>query len=311
VSGIGIVINPHARLNRRAHARAEQFSELVKGDGLVCETESLEEMAAVAREFRERDIDLLAVCGGDGSFFRTLSALVRVYGNHPLPRFLPLRAGSMNTICHSVGWRRGTPERVLVKAVAAYRAGRPLEVTERHLLCVDGEHYGFMVGAGSIVNFLRLYYGLPGRGPWAAAALLGRLALSALGRTALARSVTQRTEADIDCDDERVPHRQFTVIYASSIDEIGLGFKATYLATRKRGFFHLIAGPLQVRHALRGVHRLRKGWPLDLDVLYDNLAQHVRVEFSRPTEYMIDGDILGPVTSLDVVIGPRLTIIHR
>src|SRR5262249_62264653 len=115
-------------------------------------------MAAVAREFRHERIDILAVCGGDGSFFRTLTAIVRAYAGDPLPHFLPLRAGSMNTIARSVGCRRGSPERVLADTVVDYRAGRPFETTERHLMVVNQQDLGFMVGAGAIVSFLRVYY---------------------------------------------------------------------------------------------------------------------------------------------------------
>jgi diacylglycerol kinase (ATP) len=311
VPGIGVVINPYAGKNRRLRERATQFSKAVGSDGLVRETGSLAEMEEVAREFRQQAIDILAICGGDGSFFHTLSAMVRAYGAEPLPRFLPLRAGSMNTLARSVGCRRGRPERVLAHAVADYRAGRPFEFTERHLIAVNGEHYGFMVGAGTIVNFLRLYYGAPGRGPGAAAKLVARVAVAAVMRSALARGLFQPTEADIECDGERVPHRRFTVIYASSITDIGLGFKATYLATRKRGFFHLLAGPVGATQVLRRLRRLRRGWPLEIDELYDNLAQRVRVEFPRPTHYMIDGDILEAVTTLEVLTGPRLTIIRK
>ena len=311
MSGFGVIINPHARRNRKQRDRLEQFSDLLGSDGVVHATESLDEMEEVARELRARHIDILAVCGGDGSFFRTLSAVVRAYEGEPLPHFLPLRAGTMNTIARSLQWRRGSPEQALERTVADYRAGRPFETTERHLIAVDGQHFGFMVGAGSIVNFLRVYYGESGRGPWAAAKLVARVACSALGRTTLARSVFQRTEADIDCDAERVPHRRFTIIYASSITDIGLGFKPTYLATRKLGFFHLIAGPVSAGEVIRGLHRLRHGWPLDLDALYDNLAQRVRIEFSRPTEYMIDGDVLNAVERVEMVTGPRLTIIHK
>ncbi|MFI5364389.1 MAG: diacylglycerol/lipid kinase family protein [Candidatus Binatia bacterium] len=311
MAGIGVVVNPHAGKNRRERERAEQFVRAVGSDGLVRQTGSLAEMAEVACEFRERRIDILAVCGGDGSFFRTLSAMLHAYGDAPLPRFLPLRAGSMNTIARSVGCRHGGPERVLAHIVADYRAGRPFELTERHLLRVNDQYFGFMVGAGVIVNFLRLYYGGKRRGPRAAAQVLARVVLSALSGTALARGLLQYTEADIDCDGERVPHRRFNLIYASSITEIGLGCKATYLATRKRGYFHLLAGPVRALQVIRRLRRLRHGWPLAIDTLYDNLAQRVRVEFPRPTHYMIDGDICDAVTVLDVTTGPRLTIICK
>jgi diacylglycerol kinase family enzyme len=311
VPGIGVVLNPNARANRRSRDRAQLFTDAVGKDGIVRQTGSLAEMEQLAHEFRQRRIDILAVCGGDGSFFRTLSAMVRAYGNEPLPQFLPLRAGSMNTIARSVGCRRGRPERVLAHTVADYRAGRPFEVTERHLIQVNGEHFGFMIGAGVVVDFLQVYYASGRPGPRTAGKLFARVILSGLTHSAFSRGLFKPVEADIDCDDERIPHRRFTFIYASSITDIGLGLQATYLATRKRGFFHLLAGPILPRHVLPRLWRLWRGRPLELDQLYDNLAQHVRVEFSRPSHYMIDGDVLGVVPRLDVVTGPRLTIIQK
>jgi len=311
VSGFGVVVNPHAGQNRHEREREQRFITTVGSDGLVRETGSLDEMEQLAHEFRDRQIDVLAICGGDGSFFRTISAMVRAYGDEPLPRFLPLRAGSMNTIAHSVGCRHGTPERVLASAVADYRAGRPFELTERQLIKVDGGHYGFMVGSGSIVNFLQVYYGGKGSGPWVATKLFSRIVTSAVFGTALARRLLQHVEADIDCDGERVPHRRFNVIYASSITDIGLGFHITYLATRKPHFFHLLAGRLRATQVLSGLRRLRRGWPLEVASLYDNLAQRVSVEFLRPTHYMIDGDVLPAVSALAIASGPRLTIIQK
>ena len=309
--GFGVVINPHAGKNRHERERKQRFTALVGADGLVGETGSLEELEELAHEFHRRRIDILAICGGDGSFFRALSAVVRAYGDTPLPRFLPLRAGSMNTIARSVGCRHGSPERVLASAVDDYRAGRPFELTERQLIQVDGRHHGFMIGAGAIVNFLQVYYGGKGRGPIAAARVLSRAVTSAVFRTQLARRILQYVEADIDCDGERVPHRRFNVIYASSITDIGLGFQATYLATRKPGYFHLLAGRLRATQVVRRLRWLRRGWPLGIPEMYDNLAQHVSVEFPRPTHYMIDGDVLDAVPALEVASGPRLTIIRK
>lgn len=309
--GFGVVINPHAGKNRHERERLQRFTATVRSDGLVCETESIDELEDLARDFRDRRIDVLAICGGDGSFFRALSAMVRAYGDEPLPRFLPLRAGSMNTIASSVGCRHGSPERMLASALSDYRGGRPFELTERQLIQVAGRHYGFMVGAGSIVNFLQVYYGGTGRGPWAATTCFTRTVTSAVFGTALARGVLQHVEADIDCDGERVPHRRFNVVYASSLTDIGLGFHATYLATRKPGFFHLLAGRLKATQLVLRLRRLRRGWPLEVSTLYDNLAQRVTVEFPRPTHYMIDGDVLAAVSTLEIVSGPRLTIIQK
>ncbi|MGH7896179.1 MAG: diacylglycerol/lipid kinase family protein, partial [Candidatus Binatia bacterium] len=202
--GIGVVVNPHAGGNGRRPDRARRFEEIVGNAGTVRVTPDLASIEQVAREFAGACVDIVAVCGGDGSHFRTLSALRRAYGTATLPLFLPLRAGTMNYIARSIACMRGRPEHVLAHVVHDYRHGRTHDVVERHLLVVNDEHAGFVVGCGVIVNYLRLYYSQPRAGPLTATRLLVRLVTSALAGTSLVRGVFRRVEADVDCDDERV-----------------------------------------------------------------------------------------------------------
>lgn len=308
---LAVIVNPHAGQNRRERERVPRLREIVGDRGEVFEPASLEELSELSARLAHDPPGVLAVCGGDGSFFRTLSCLIAARPGSALPLFLPLPAGSMNTVARSVGLPGASPEKVLSRVVGALRQGRPLPTTERHLIRVGPDQYGFMVGAGVIVNFLQVYYARPGRGPIAAARLFGRGLLSGIFRTRLTRGLLQGFDADVTCDDDRVPHRRYNVLYASTIEDIGLGFRATYLAHRKRGFFHLLAGtvsPLQVAVRLA---RLRHGCPLGIPSLYDNLAREVRVEFARPTPYMIDGDVLEPVNCLELATGPRLSVVIR
>ena len=223
--GIGVVVNPHAGSNRRRPERARKFAEIVGDQGMVRVTPDLAAIEEVAREFAAARIDILAVCGGDGSHFRTLSALRRAYPNGELPLFLPLRAGTMNYIARSIGCMRGGPEHVLAHVVHDYRHGRTHDVVERHLLVVNREHAGFVFGCGVIVNYLQLYYSQPKPGPVTATRLLARLVGSAVAGTSLVRGVFRRVVADVDCDDERVPYRTFTVILGGTVTHIALGFK--------------------------------------------------------------------------------------
>ena len=179
--GIGVVVNPHAGANRIAGPeRVEVFSDLVGSDGLVRVTESVEAIEEVAREFRDRGTEILAVCGGDGSYHCTLSGFRAVYGDAPLPMLLPLRAGTINYLADAIGGRRGKPEQVLARVVRDHRQGRTHETTERDLLRVNGREHGFVLSFGTAVNFLRIYYALDRQGPLRAAARLSRLIVSAL-----------------------------------------------------------------------------------------------------------------------------------
>ena len=234
--GIGVVVNPHARGNIDGGAeRAERLGEVVGHDGVVRVTQSVREIQDVAREFRQRGTEILAICGGDGSYHCTLSGFRAVYGDEPLPLLLPLRAGTINYVADATGGRRGRPEGMLARVVRDYRTGHNYETTERDLLRVNGVEHGFVLSFGTAVNYLRAYYAMDKQGPVQAARLLARLIFSALAGTHAARAVFQATTADVECDDQPVPFRQFTFFFAATVDRIALGFRPTYLATRKRG----------------------------------------------------------------------------
>ncbi len=273
-------------------------------------TPDLDSIEHVAREFADANIDILAVCGGDGSHFRTLSAMFRAYGDQPLPLFLPLRAGTMNYIARSIDCIRGGPEHVLSHVVGVYRHGRTHDTVDRHLLVVNDKHAGFVIGCGVIVNYLKLYYSEPGPGVVPATRLLVRLVWSALIGTSLTRGVFRRVEADVDCDEYRVPFRTFTVILGGTITHVALGFKPMYLAARKRHHFHLLAGPIGPLRLARKIVRFHKGFPLEEPEFYDNLARTAVIRFAAPTSFMMDGDILDPVPMLTIKTGPVLTMIR-
>ena len=97
-------------------------------------------MDTVAAELAERRVDIVAVCGGDGSQFRALSALRKAWPGDDLPLFLPLRAGTMNYIARSIGCMRGGPEHVL-----AYLANytHRIAISNRRIRTFDGETVTF------------------------------------------------------------------------------------------------------------------------------------------------------------------------
>lgn len=309
MGGLGIVVNPYAGGNHRHAQRVARLTDLVGTAGWVREPRAFDELAGVVREYRDRGVDVLAVCGGDGSFFRVLSAAGAVYGGEGFPRFLPLRAGSMNTIANGLGCPRWSPERMVTAVVAMReRGGRP-PVQSRLLLRVNGTHLGFMSGAGVIVGFLQAYYeaGRPGR--LGAALVLGRLAASALTGGPFVARVLRRVEASVDSDGVRVPFETFSVLYASTIADIGLGFRPTYRAGERPDRFHLLAGPVTAKELLRVLGRIRRGVPTGSPHLADRLAQRVRIEFARPEPYMVDGDVLESTERLSIEAGPTIEIV--
>jgi len=311
MSGIGVVVNPRAGRNLRAGDRADRLGDVLGGHGWVRTPATLEQLCDVAAECRNRGVELLGVCGGDGTLARTLSALVRVYGADALPAIVPLRAGTMNTVARAMGCPRWEPERMLAEIAATYRRGGALDATEHQLVRVNGGDYGFMIGAGAPVEFLRLYYDQPRPGGAAAARLLARLAGSAVVRGAMVRRLFAPMRAAVHCDGVRVPFDAYTVIYASTIEDIGLGFRPTYRARERPGHVHVFAGPIGAVEFVRRLPAIKRGRATGSAQVHDGLARTVRVEFRQPTFYMIDGDIIGSTTRLTVEPGPLVRVIRR
>jgi hypothetical protein len=195
-------------------------------------------------------------------------------------------------VADAIGGRRGRPENVLARVVRDYRQGRLYETTERDLLRVNGVEYGFVLSFGTAVNYLRLYYAMEKQGVLRAAGLLTRLIFSALAGTHISRAVFQATAADVECDGEPVPFRQFTFFFAATVDRIALGFRPTYLGTRKRGYMHLLGGPIPAMRLIRRAIRIYRGFPTGDPMLFDNLGRRATIRFFRPEAYMLDGDIL-------------------
>lgn len=311
MSGIGIIYNPHAKANRNGAGDRIRRLETVVGDaGIVRVTHSLDELHDAAREFHRHDIDTVGVCGGDGSYHCTLTAMDSVYGNDPLPKLLPLRAGTINYVADAVGGSRGRPELAVARLLRDRRQGVTDIATEFDVMRVNGKELGFLLGFGTIVNFLRAYYALDKQGPWQASRLLTRLILSAIFGTHVARAVFQPVECDIEVDGDPIPFRQFTFFLGATVDRIALGFKPTYLGRRKRGFFHVIGGPIPATRLIRRIMRIYRGFPIYEPQLYDNVGQRMVIRFFRPSYYMLDGDILPPVDRLEIDVARRVTLIR-
>ncbi|TFH25661.1 MAG: hypothetical protein E4H03_00085 [Myxococcales bacterium] len=310
MGGIGIIVNPRASGNKRRPGRVARFESIVGDDGEVIATSDLAELDAALVRFRDDRAEIVAVCGGDGSFFHVISRMVRLWGERPLPLLLPLRAGTINNLARTIGARRRCAESMLAHVIKDYRQGRTHEVTERNLICVNGEHYGYIVGAGLITNFLRLYYSGRKPGPLRAFGLLSVCGISWIFGTSLIGAVVTTIEADVECDGEHVPYRGYTMILASSVAHIGLGVKPFYLSARKRGYYHLLAGSSTAGQLLGKLWRFFRGFPADLDNLYDNVAAHVVIEFAEPQPYTINGEILDPVRVLTLEPGPRVSFVR-
>src|SRR5690349_1009041 len=103
MGGIGVVLNPRSRQNRRDPAAASRLARTLGDQGVVRMARTREDLARIAEDFRKLKIDVLGISGGDGTNHITLTGFLEVYSDEPLPPIAFLRGGTMNTVANAVG----------------------------------------------------------------------------------------------------------------------------------------------------------------------------------------------------------------
>ncbi len=309
MSGIGVIVNPNASGNRGKESRVARLCAILGDDGEVIATQDFEELEICLERFKKRQVDILAVCGGDGSYYHAFTRAVRIWGTQALPSFLCLRGGTINNLSRTVR-ALGRPEKLLAKVVRTLREGGELKTERRGLIRVNRVDYGHIVGAGLITPFLELYYAGHRPGAPSAFGWLIVLFFSNLFGTELIGRVARTVPASVECDGEKLAFDAYTLIIASSIDHIGLGVRPFYLSGREQSRFHVVAGDPTPWQLLRKLWRFLFGFPPNLDSLHDDLAGRVVIEFDEPQPYTINGELCGPASRLVLDAGPQVSFIR-
>jgi diacylglycerol kinase family enzyme len=176
MTGIGIITNPHSKLNKRNPQIIQQLQSAIGSDGQVYCTQTLEDLDRIPAQFLQKNHKILVIFGGDGTISRTMSAFIRIYrgANHPLPPVAILKGGTMNLIAaqinQNLSWDKAL-SKLLEHQADLNRLPRMT------LSCIEVEqNFGFLYADGSNVAILEEFYrkksGVAGA-CWLAAKLIG------------------------------------------------------------------------------------------------------------------------------------------
>ncbi|MBL7685161.1 MAG: hypothetical protein JNK65_03895, partial [Deltaproteobacteria bacterium] len=287
MAGIGIILNPHSKQHKRDPDRMKRLSFIVGDKGSCKETSDLNDLRRVVEEFKTRDIDILAIGGGDGTNHKVLTHLIKCYGEKPLPKITFLRGGTLNTMAQSIGIS-GSPEKILSNLIYKYHEDQAFTYTDMKLMDINGE-YGFIFGTGVIVRFMQAYYKKGRMSPVGAGITLAHSISSALINGAFARKMFERYDAKVIVDGKEWPFKNYSALYAGSVDQLGLNFKVFYHSSEKDRF-HAVGFSVPPRNILRHVPKMFLGKPSQSEDLIECPAQEMKMIFNTPQEYTIDGD---------------------
>ncbi len=305
---LGIIHNPFAKGNLKRPWIGDKIRKAVENVGFVRETRNVNELPDVAREFKEQGVEIMAVNGGDGTLHMALSAFVPVYEDDALPKVMSLRGGTMNTMSNSLKIK-GRTLSILKKAVKRLEEGEPFSEMTQHLLKIN-DMYGFMSGAGIIANFLDAYYSGTSTGPWQAAKLVGRGAAGAPFRSNFVKQIFRSAPLRVIADGQELDPREYTIVLACTIRELGLGFTPTPRAYDHPDRFHLLAGTIRPSQV---AVRLPQIW-LGKDIVHPNLhlsspIKEATVEPLEHIRWMIDGEMYDSEEPLHYSVGPTVKIV--
>lgn len=298
--------NPRARRVRRHPELRDRLEGVIAGHGWCAWPDTLEALDGAAARAHAEGARLVVVHGGDGTCHAVLTAVVRAWGDDPLPRIALLPGGTMNTIAKNLGLR-GAPD-ALLRGVLRALARDPVPIVRQDLVAVGGT-VGFLFGTGVIANYLEPYYEGSEPGPAKAAWVLLRAALSALVGGRFARRITRPVRAVVTVDDEELPERRFLAVGAGAVADVGLGFRPFFRAMVVARHLH---GVFVASSAFRFAFELPGIWlgrPMRHPLNRDRVLRRLHLRSEEPITYMVDGDLhVGPPT-LEVTVGPELEIV--
>jgi diacylglycerol kinase family enzyme len=296
----GVLINANARSVRRDPGLVERLRRLASPERTAL-TRRPDEIAPALAALLDRGIDALALVGGDGTFPHTLAPLLDGRDPRELPAILPTRGGTVNTIADSLG-ARGEPDASLARLLRG-------ELTEQLRppvsVAADGAEpvFGFLFVNGVGVRFLELYYA-GATGAAGAFAVVARLSGSALVSGALARQTFAPFEAELEVDGQRVDQRHFTVIAASGVRHIGLGFAPFYSAGSDPERIHLASTGASAAQLVRNLPALRAGSRGSSLAHYP--CRRAALRLAAPLAWSLDAELFPPARELAIGAGPAL-----
>lgn len=308
MGGIAVVTNPRSRRNRRDPGLQQQLAYMLGEKGSLAAPTDLDALERSLEHFRQRGVDVLAINGGDGTNHTVLSALVRVYGDAPLPRVALLRGGTMNTVASGLGIR-GRPDDLLGRLVALYHQGEPLRVAERDLIRVNDTYAGFLFGVGLIATFMELYYERPDPTPTWAAWLLAKATASAVVGGALARRLMRPVQAQLRTDAGTWPALPWVSVGVGTVDDIGFGFRPFFRCLEHPGHLHAVGWACSAGEIVRQLWRIHRARPIEHPQVFEAVTQRLVIESETPVGWMIDGDFHPGTTRLELRAGPRLQLV--
>ena len=300
-----IISNSNSGHNRKNPKHIEKLSQIL---GEKIDIPRLEELDSTIQKYKESQLDILAISGGDGTIHQVLSAVHRVYQNESWPKIALLTSGTMNNIARNVGVRKKA-EPQLEAIVDTIRQHKPVQTSVHHPLIFGEDKAGFIFGQGGIPHILEEYEKGGNTSQTKAAILLTRTIFSALVNGKFVQKMFAPMEMEVLADGKKQFHTQYTVSVLSSISDVGFGFRPCYAALKNPQIAHFVGFTRHPVFTAFCLPKIRLAMPINSKSVLDSVAQEFMLKPTEKMLYTIDGDLYTCANSLAIRVGPAVEFV--
>ncbi|HEX5059033.1 MAG TPA: diacylglycerol kinase family protein [Kofleriaceae bacterium] len=337
---IGVITNPNSRKNRNRPQRVERLQRIVGRMGEVHQTESIDSIKPVLRDFLRKRARYWVADGGDGALHWMLRMGMEVLqedefaeSSVTLPLTLPTKGGTIDFVANNVGIQ-GDAEGILATLRRHLEHGATIEETEVDSMVIDGiqlvdgqevsfRTYGFASAAGGVgQRFYSKYYQAADPNPRTIVKVVANtvtsapIAMSPLRKLPLghlstyAKEVFAPTGCKITLDGMVLPGTQFTGVHIASMS-INLGNVLRFFGKADQpGVMNALVGTPTAWGIIRNLPRMMRGQEMVGRDVLDRPCREMKLvaHGEELLEPIIDGEYYRNVKQITFRVGPRVRI---
>lgn len=312
-SNIGVIINTKATKIRKPRKVARLVKLLENQEGVIVRiTNSQNEIERALLFLKNKNINALCICGGDGSVQNTLTALFKLFDQEKIPVIIPCGGGGMSMIARWCGLTNN-PEKNL-STILSYGDIKRIPTICRNLLKVRDEakddvnpQLGLLfVQSEEVIYLLKRYYQLNIRGSFSATLVFFE------GILRLLFNKTLSLKARIQYEKKTIePTQEFLAIISSVVERLILKIHP-FIERNVLGKFLFATYPLRLKKILLALPRLLRGKIpsfLRKEIINTKIE---RIEIETQAAWCLDGEIFPGASfprKITISLGPEIRII--
>ncbi len=169
---IGMIINPNAGRVAKNVRKSRFFWENYLDESMTEITPDIPAIEPALKRLKEKNIKVLAIYGGDGTFQKTLTAAFNVWEKEEMPPVLPLKGGTANALVKNMGIKKKAKNYMnRFWKFASRNKVEKVELFEVPMLKVDDSsnghcNYGFIFTNGLAYKSIEQYQSAQNPGMW-------------------------------------------------------------------------------------------------------------------------------------------------